>query len=184
MKMKLIAGLLLTTQAVFALSFENAAVNEGYTYSSGGILFLSGKGISSLSGANNYTTAVKFDLEINSIAAISSGDFSGLSNLTSIDLDENLLTALSANGFSGLSGLDALYLQKNGIVTMDDNAFPGLNSIDLLYLRVNDITNISSTVFSNLYDTLTILSLASCKVSDIETGAFAGAKTGNAVFKL
>ena len=84
-------------------------------------LYLSGNAISSIesgdfSGLTNLTTLY---LSINAISSIESGDFSGLTNLTTLDLSHNAISSIESGDFSGLTNLRRLGLSYNQIETMD-----------------------------------------------------------------
>ena len=55
----------------------------------------------------------------NAISSIESGDFSGLTNLTTLDLSHNAISSIESGDFSGLTNLRRLGLSYNQIETMD-----------------------------------------------------------------
>ncbi|MDA8002022.1 MAG: fibronectin type III domain-containing protein, partial [Alphaproteobacteria bacterium] len=73
----------------------------------------------------------EFDLWAKSIAALKSGDFAGLANVTELSLSHNQLTTLPANAFAGLDKLTQLDLSSNHrrLTTLPANAFAGLDKL-------------------------------------------------------
>ena len=105
------------------------------------------------------------------ISSLQSGDFDGLSSLTSLYLGNNQqLTTLPANVFSGLSSLTELGLGGNRL-TLPVDVFNGLSSLIVLYLDNNQLITIPANVFNGL-SSLTKLSLHNNQLTTIPTGVF------------
>ncbi len=86
---------------------------------------------------------------------LKSGDFAGLTGLTSLNLDFNEITTLPANIFSGLSALETLRLDDNQLSTLPSGIFAGLTSLTTLNLSGNPLTSLPTGIFDDLPSTVT-----------------------------
>ncbi len=110
--------------------------------------------------ATHLAAITELDLNFKSISSLKSGDFAGLTALTSLDLAENSFSDISA--LSGLTTLTKLFLGNNSISNI--SAVSGLTNLTELDLYDNSISNISSV--SGLTK-LTKLYLDGNSISDI-----------------
>ena len=85
-----------------------------------------------------------------SITALASGDFAGLTGLQTLDLDNNSLRALPADIFVGLSSLTSLNLEENLLQSLDANVFAGLSALNTLNVRGNFLTSLDAGLFNGL----------------------------------
>ncbi|MYB02248.1 leucine-rich repeat domain-containing protein, partial [Candidatus Poribacteria bacterium] len=80
--------------------------------------------------ANDVTAAhlaliTNLNLSDQSITALKTGDFDGLSALRSLSLAKNTLSSLPAGIFSGLSAMSSLDLGSNELSSLPANVFSG-----------------------------------------------------------
>ena len=118
-----------------------------------------------VSNANDVTVAhlaaiTSLDVSNKSIRALKTGDFNGLTALTSLNLSGNSLSNIPA--LEHLTALTYLYLYGNSIT--DISALEGLTSLRHLYLNENSIRDISALEHLT---SLTRLSLHKNLISDI-----------------
>ena len=87
-----------------------------------------------------------------SIAALLSGDFAGLSNLTTLILSENnTLTTLPADVFNPLTSLETLVLNENtALITLEAAIFGNLTTLTTLLLNDNGLTTLDASIFGTL----------------------------------
>ena len=82
---------------------------------------------------------------------LKSGDFAGLTGLTTLDLDFNEITSLPADIFSGLSALTELRLDDNQLSTLPSGVFAGLTSLTTLNLSNNPLpTSLPASLFADV----------------------------------
>ena len=112
----------------------------------------------------------ELDLEGQSIPALQSGDFDGLTALTSLDLDNNQLTALPEGIFDTLTNLIHLYLTDNQLTALPEGTFDTLGVLETLYLTNNQLTALPEGI-DNL-TTLTRLALNSNPLTALPEGIF------------
>lgn len=145
-----------------ALTFEEAAIEKGYTTSTSVFALHYGVGLSapidSWGGLGNYTLATTINVPGSSLTSIGANQFAGMSSLEKLDLRNSpSLLALDANAFSGLSNLrhllitdtqitelhanqfadtslETLNLSANNSLIFHDNALSGLSGLSQLYL--------------------------------------------------
>jgi hypothetical protein len=133
--------------------------------------------IEGLSGVSefNWTAAptVELWLQYNQISGIKSGDFSGLTNLTTLFLHRNQILSIESGAFSGLPHLRTVRLDHNRLPSIESGTFSELTNLTELFLYRNDISIIESGAFSGLPH-LTVLELDVNDISIIESGAFSG----------
>ena len=88
---------------------------------------------------------------------LKSGDFAGLTGLTSLNLSNNEITTLPADIFSGLSALTTLRLDDNQLSSLPTGGFAGLTSLTTLDLSENPLpTSLPASLFADVPATATI----------------------------
>ena len=112
----------------------------------------------------------ELDLEGQSIPALQSGDFDGLTALTTLNLDNNQLTALPEGIFDTLTNLIHLYLTDNQLTALPVGTFDNLGVLETLYLTNNQLTALPEGI-DNL-TTLTRLALNSNQLTSLPEGIF------------
>ncbi len=86
-----------------------------------------------------------------------SGDFAGLTGLTSLNLSNNEITTLSVDIFSGLSALTTLRLDNNQLSTLPTGVFAGLTSLTTLNLSENPLpASLPASLFADVPATITL----------------------------
>ena len=113
------------------------------------------------------------DLSSMRITGLESGDFAGLTNLTSLYLDDNDLQTLPDGVFGGLASLDFLLLDNNDLETLPNGVFGGLASLDFLLLDNNDLQTLPDGVFGGLAS-LDFLLLNDNDLQTLPDGVFGG----------
>ena len=108
-----------------------------------------------------------------SIASLKTGDFAGLTKVTTLGLGGNTFTTLPANVFSGLSSLQILYFSPGDLTSLDARAFSGLTLLENLDLELNELVSLPDGVFSGL-SALTSLSLNQNKLGSLPASVFDG----------
>ena len=143
----------------------------------------------------------KLNLARSSLSSLQAGDFSGLSNLTSLDLDNNeletlptgILTELTslqylsiefnqlrglpAGLLTGLTDLRAVRFLMNRLESLPANTFAGLNRLTVLDLEYNDLRTLPAGVFAGLE--LTFLGLEANDLQTLEAEFFSGLAVEN-----
>ena len=84
------------------------------------------------------------------ITALQSGDFAGLSGLTSLQINDNRLTTLPPDIFDGLTALTTLRLNVNRLETLPVGIFSDLSALDRLSLQANRLTSLDANLFDGL----------------------------------
>ena len=84
----------------------------------------------------------KFDLYSRQITSISTGTFTGLTQLTTLLLYSNQLTSLDPSIFNGLTKLRRLDLDQNQLTSLDASIFKGLSQLESLSLNNNNFTSL------------------------------------------
>ena len=125
------------------------------------------------------TSLVTLDLPSNALNDIPAGTFSGLTSLTGLDLSGNMLISIPADLGAQLPSLENLTLNNNQIASVSSAELANLDRLSVLDLNDNDITAIGAGVFSELGDTLTVLSLNAKSegtnvISTLPPGALSG----------
>jgi len=149
----------------------------------------------------------RLDLEEDSITALQSGDFAGLTNLEELDLSDNDLVSLPVNVFDGLTNLEELELDRNDLASLPVNVFDGLTNLEELELDRNDLASLPVNVFDgltnleeleldrndlaslpvNVFDGLTNLQqvdLQGNELRSLPAGVFAGLQNARFVFVI
>ncbi len=97
-----------------------------------------------------YYFLVTLDLENSGITTLKSGDFAGLSRLTSLSLRRNNLSELPDGVFDDLGELQALNLDINHLSKLPDDVFDELSSLWHLNLGNNGLSELPDGVFDEL----------------------------------
>ncbi|MDE2997525.1 MAG: leucine-rich repeat protein [Gemmatimonadota bacterium] len=109
-----------------------------------------------LNSADDVTDAhlaqiLSLNLGYKSISVLKSGDFGGLSSMTTLYLNNNYsLTSLPEDLFDGLSSLKFLNMQDNGLTSLPENAFDGLSSLQRISLYNNELTTLPNGLFEGV----------------------------------
>ena len=128
--------------------------------------------------ANDVTAAhlaliTNLNLSDQSITALKTGDFDGLSALRSLSLAKNTLSSLPAGIFSGLSAMSSLDLGSNELSSLPANVFSGLSTMSRLNLSYNSLDSLSANTFSEM-SALTGLDLGNNELSSLPANVFSG----------
>ncbi|MYA68498.1 leucine-rich repeat protein, partial [Candidatus Poribacteria bacterium] len=110
-------------------------------------------------------------LYFSNITSLKSGDFDGLTNLTTLSLSQNKLASLPSDVFDGLTNLTTLYLSDNPFTSLPSGVFDGLTALTTLYLDNNKFTSLPSGVFDGL-TALTVLWLHNNPFTSLPSGVF------------
>ena len=110
------------------------------------------------------------NLSNKSISALASGDFAGLTGLTTLSLGRNSLTTPD-DVFDPLSSLIVVNLQSNQLTALPADVFDGLTSLTHLRLGANDLTTLPADVFDDLTG-LTTLDLSDNNLSSLPETVF------------
>ncbi|KAG1705819.1 G-protein coupled receptor GRL101 [Nymphon striatum] len=114
------------------------------------------------------------DLSYNSLSIISSGTFSGLSNLLKLDMRYNSITELKKNAFQHLNNLKTLFLNGNPkLKVITAGTFLGLGKITALNLTDMDLNVVEKESFIGL-SFLRTLNLKGSRIKELKSGAFKG----------
>ena len=149
--------------------------------------------------------SLSFDVLTVRLASLQSGDFAGLTGLTTLDLSDhhlsqlpagvfdsltdltilringNRITSLDANIFDQLSDLNTLQLNNNAITSLDPNIFDQLSNLDTLHLHNNAITSLNANIFSRLTN-LRILVLSGNRIEVLPQNLFNGLRNLGQLF--
>ena len=82
--------------------------------------------------------------EITDCSEVTDEDLGGI--IGSLTLSNMELSALKSGDFEGLSGLTSLYLDHNNLTTLPEGIFQGLDSLDILWLHFNPGSPFSLTM--------------------------------------
>ena len=108
-----------------------------------------------------------------SIGSLKSGDFEGLTSVTTLELNGNTFTTLPANLFSDMTSLVTLNLNSGALSSIDARAFSGLTSLQQLKLDRNELGSLPNGVFSGL-TALQGLSVDNNDLTALPAGVFSG----------
>ena len=133
--------------------------------------------------ANDVTAAhlsliTNLNLSDQSITALKTGDFDGLSALRSLSLAKNTLSSLPAGIFSGLSAMSSLDLGSNELNSLPNSVFSGLSALSRLNLSYNSLDSLSANTFSEM-TALTGLDLGNNQLSSLPVDIFSGLSSLN-----
>ena len=144
---------------------------EGVT----GTLFVSSQSITALKSGDfaGLTALTQIDLQGNSLSSLPSGVFDELTALTGLDLGVNRLSSLPAGVFDELTALTTLYLWSNDLSSLPSGVFDELTALTDLGLQHNRLRSLPSGVFDEL-TTLTTLYLSGNWLSSLPAGVFGG----------
>ena len=123
--------------------------------------------------AAHLTLITSLNLSDQSITALKTGDFDGLSALRSLSLAKNTLSTLPADIFSDLSALVQLDLGSNQLSSLPDAVFSGLSALNRLNLSYNSLDSLSANIFSEI-SALTGLDLGNNQLSSLPNEVFSG----------
>ena len=82
------------------------------------------------------------DVSSESITALTTGDFDGLTALTDLNLDTNQISTLPAGVFDELTALERLNLSANQISTLPAGVFDKITALETLWLNANQISTL------------------------------------------
>ena len=119
----------------------------------------------------------------NTLSSLPADIFSGLSALVQLDLGSNELSNLPANIFSGLSAMSRLNLSDNSLDSLSANTFSGLSSLTGLDLENNELSSLPAAIFSGL-SSLNWLSLSSNQLTSLPDGLFSGLSSLNSLYLI
>ena len=136
-----------------------ADVTEAHL-SSIALLNLTNKGIASLTSGDfdGLTGLTTLHLNENALTSLPDDIFDQLTQLTTLNLDENALTVLPARIFDQLTQLTTLELGSNALTALPARIFDQLTQLTTLYLRRNALTVLPARIFDKNTQ-LTTLSL-------------------------
>ena len=136
-------------------------------------LDLSNKGIASLQSGDfdGLTALTTLTLDNNDLESLPEGVFDGLTALTTLTLDNNDLESLPAGVFDGLTALTTLDLYSNFLESLPADVFDGLTALEFLSLYSNDLESLPAGVFDGL-TALTTLDLYSNDLESLPAGIF------------
>ena len=103
--------------------------------------------------------------------SLKSGDFAGLTNLTTLGLLFNGLSSLPARVFDPLTKLTTLMLTGNRLSTLPVGVFDNLTELTTLFLDNNGLSRLPAGVFDNL-TRLTVLNLGNNRLVSLPAGVF------------
>jgi len=174
-----VALVLIPSTGAQAITFAQFAAANGYD--TGDVMpeyvYADSASIHSLTGISDYdwteTPTIYLYLHSNQITSIGSGNFTGLSHLTTLYLYANQITSIESGDFTGLGNLNYLFLHANQITSIESGDFAGLDNLKYLYLDTNQITSIELGDFTGL-DALEYLYLDYNQITSIEPGDFTG----------
>ena len=119
------------------------------------------------------TEMTTLSLRLNNLEELPPGIFNDLTALTTLDLGVNDLEELPDGLFSDLTSLTALELDNNDLVALPAGIFSGLNALTRLNLESNDLEELPSGIFNGL-TSLTTLLLSSNRLTELPPGIFNG----------
>ena len=124
-----------------------------------------------VSAAHLAAITGRLDLSGQGIAALTAGDFAGLTGLTQLYLYGNALSSLPGGVFADLSALDNLDLNNNDLPSLPGRVFAGLTELTNLALFNNELTTLPGGVFAGLRS-LRALSLDGNGLTALPGGVF------------
>ena len=152
-----------------------ALVTDLHLAAVSGTLDLYGAGIPTLQSGDfdGLSALTTLRLENNRLAALPSGVFDGLSALTTLELGGNGLAALPAGVFDDLGALTYLRLVDNDLTELPAGVFDGLSALTRLTLGINGLAALPAGVFDDL-GALTMLDLHNNRLAALPAGVFDG----------
>ena len=127
----------------------------------------------------DLATIATLDLSEVTVTTLQSGDFAGMTGLTSLNLSgdilnqANRLSALPADIFADLTALETLNLINNQLTTLDAGQFAGLSALETLILVQNRLTALPAGLFAGL-TALQTLNLRDNRISTLGADQFDG----------
>ena len=169
----IVAAIQLATPAVTACADATAVQLGNITYLSlEGLVPVRLASLQSgdFAGLTGLTT---LELGDNHLSQLPAGVFDSLTDLTILRINGNRITSLDPNIFDQLSKLNTLQLNNNAITSLDANIFDQLSNLDTLWLHNNAITSLDANIFSRLTN-LRILSLSGNRIEVLPQNLFNG----------
>ena len=123
--------------------------------------------------SGHLASVPSMNLQLQSLASLKVGDFSGLSKATIVWLNNNQLTTVPAGIFSDLTSMTDLSMGNNRLTSLDANIFNGLSSLQSLGLSQNQLSSLDANIFDGLSN-LQYLSLAINQLSSLDANIFDG----------
>ena len=103
----------------------------------------------SLVSANQLAAITEIDLATHAPTALLSGDFGGMSGLTTLDLGPGL-SALPADLLAGLTSLTSITASGGSITTLPSSLFAGRHTLTTIDLNDNPISSLPDGIFAGL----------------------------------
>ena len=103
----------------------------------------------SLVSANQLAAIIEIDLVTHAPTALLSGDFGGMSGLTTLDLGSGL-SALPADLLAGLTSLTSITARSGSIATLPSRLFAGRHTLTTIDLNDNPISSLPDGIFAGL----------------------------------
>ena len=103
----------------------------------------------SLVSANQLAAITEIDLVTHAPTALLSGDFGGMSGLTTLDLGWGL-SALPADLLAGLTSLTSITARSGSIATLPSSLFAGRHTLTTIDLNDNPISSLPDGIFGGL----------------------------------
>ena len=127
----------------------------------------------------NYSPVTPTSHYISSLVSVKSGDFAGLTALTSLDLrPRNGMNSLPSDVFSELTNLETLRIAFTGTSWPDDGVFDNLTNLNRLELFivpplpfVDSLSSLPDGIFDNLTN-LTILTVTNNHLKSLSSDVF------------
>ena len=150
-----------------------ALVTDAHLAAITGSLFMGSKGITALASGDfdGLTALTSLNLNTNSLETLPAGVFDELTALTSLHLFNNSLSTLPAGVFDGLTALTQLSLYNNSLSTLPAGVFDELTALRTLWLHNNSLSALTAGVFDN-NTALTQLSLFDNQLTTLPAGVF------------
>ena len=121
---------------------------------------------------NNLNNLMELHINQGKLSTLSSSAFVGPLNLNTIYLDDNYFSQVPTTALANVPGLTTLSLVRNKITSISANAFQGITGVASLDLTGNGLSgNIDANAFTGLRNTLKILILVSCQLTDSSLNA-------------
>ena len=126
----------------------------------------------------------ELNLVSGTITALESGDFAGLTSLTTLNLDNNQLSVLPVDVLADLARLEGLGLSRNQLSTLPAEVFGGLTSLTTLNLSLNQLSALPESVFAGLIS-LQTLNLADNPAAGVDFPiTIAAQQVGSGTFRV
>ena len=141
--------------------------------SGGAVTTLQSGDFAGMTGLTTLVVTGDISNPLNRLSALPPDIFAGLTSLTTLSLDSNSLSTLPPNIFASLTSLTDLRLGTNQFSTFDAALIAGLTNLERFNLNGNGLTTLSSTIFTSL-TSLTDLRLDGNDLATLDAGQFAG----------